>query len=250
MTLGKVIRGLDLDSVSIDELRTLLAEHGVLILREQPVDDMRFLAFLRRFGEMMFTEGETPVPGYPDLNVVSNVGRTTPPKSTFHVDTTYVPNPPTYTALRAVCVPEAGGSTLFSDQYAAYETLPADRKADLAGRTMTHRVTGVASDTDSSAEHPLFAVHPVSGRTALALTAPARCVAISGMSPDDARQTIRYLFEHSTRSDNVLRHTWAPDDLVMWDNRCVMHRADHSGVVGNRVMHRGMIANMEIVSVL
>lgn len=250
MTLGTEIRGLDLDSVSVDELRTQLAEYGVLVLREQPVDDERFLAFLRRFGDMMFTEGETPVPGFPDLNVVSNVGRTTPPKSTFHVDTTYVPNPPAYTALRAVCVPTAGGSTQFSDQYAAYDTLPAAMKEDLAGRTVTHRVTGVASDTDSSAEHPLFAVHPVSGRTALALSAPARCVAISGMNSEDARETIRYLFEHSTHPDNVMNHAWAPGDLVMWDNRCVMHRADHSGVVGNRVMHRGMVANADNASVM
>lgn len=250
MTLGMEIRHLDLDSASIDTLRTLLAENGVLILREQPCDDRRFLAFLRRFGNLMFTEGETPVPGYPDLNIISNVGRTTPPKSTFHVDTTYVPNPPAYTALRAVSVPEVGGSTLFSDQYAAYETLPAAMKANLAGRTVTHRVTGVASDTDSSAEHPLFAVHPVSGRTALALSAPARCVAISGMNSDEARETIHHLFEHSTRAGNVLRHAWAPDDVVMWDNRCVMHRADHSGVIGNRVMHRAMVANAETVSVM
>lgn len=250
MTLGIEIDELDLSSTETEELRTLLAEHGVLILRRQPLDDAGFLAFLRRFGEMMFTEGETPVPGFPDLNVISNVGRTTPPKSTFHVDTTYVPNPPAYTALRAVEVPEAGGSTLFSDQYAAYDTLPADRKADLAGRTVTHRVTGVASDTDSCAEHPLFAVHPVTGRTALALSAPARCVAISGMSTEEAQETVRYLFEHSTRETNVLRHAWAPEDVVMWDNRCVMHKADHSGVVGNRVMHRGMVANGESPSVM
>lgn len=250
MTLGIEIDELDLSSTETGELRALLAEHGVLILRRQPLDDAGFLAFLRRFGEMMFTEGETPVPGFPDLNVISNVGRTTPPKSTFHVDTTYVPNPPAYTALRAVEVPETGGSTLFSDQYAAYDTLPADRKADLAGRTVTHRVTGVASDTDSSAEHPLFAVHPVTGRTALALSAPARCVAISGMSTEEAQETVRYLFEHSTRETNVLRHAWAPEDVVMWDNRCVMHKADHSGVVGNRVMHRGMVANGESPSVM
>ncbi|MCJ0891568.1 TauD/TfdA family dioxygenase [Rhodococcus sp. ARC_M12] len=250
MTLGIEIDDLDVGSAAVDELRMLLAEHGVLILRRQSVDDEHFLAFLRRFGDMMFTEGETPVPGFPDLNVISNVGRTTPPKSTFHVDTTYVPNPPAYTALRAVEVPRAGGSTLFSDQYAAYDTLPDDRKAHLAGRMVTHRVTGVASDTDSSAEHPLFAVHPVSGRTALALSAPARCVAISGMSADEAQETIRYLFEHSTHEDNLLRHSWAPDDVVMWDNRCVMHRADHSAVVGNRVMHRGMVAVEESTSVM
>ena len=123
-------------------------------------------------------------------------------------------------------------------------------KIELAGRTVTHRVSGVASDTDSSAEHPLFAVHPVSGRTALALSAPARCVAISGMNSEDASATIEYLFEHSTRADNVLQHAWAPGDLVMWDNRCVMHRADHSGVVGDRVMHRGMVANTVPLSVM
>ncbi|MFI8567087.1 TauD/TfdA dioxygenase family protein [Rhodococcus sp. NPDC078407] len=250
MTLGKEIRGLDPNSVSVDYLRTQLAEHGVVILREQEIDDQQFLDFLRRFGDLMFTEGETPVPGFSDLNVVSNVGRTTPPKSTFHVDTTYVPNPPAYTALRAVCVPTAGGSTQFSDQYTAYETLPSAVKENLAGRTVTHRVTGVASDTDSSADHPLFAVHPISGRTALALSAPARCVAISGMDSAEAHDTIQYLFEHSTRAENVMQHAWAPGDLVMWDNRCVMHRADHSGVVGNRVMHRGMVANTNAPSVM
>jgi taurine dioxygenase len=63
------------------------------------------------------------------------------------------------------------------------------------------------------------------------------------MTEDEARDTVRYLVEHSTREDNLLRHSWSPDDMVMWDNRCVMHRADHSGVVGNRVMHRGMVAS-------
>ena len=66
------------------------------------VDDEGFLRFLRSFGDLQFTEGETPVPGVDELNVISNVGRTTPPRSTFHTDTSYVRNPPAYTALRAV----------------------------------------------------------------------------------------------------------------------------------------------------
>jgi taurine dioxygenase len=56
---------------------------------------------------------------------------------------------------------------------------------------------------------------------------------------------VRYLFEHSTRPDNVYAHAWAPGDVVMWDNRCVMHKADHDGVVGDRTMHRGMVADRE-----
>lgn len=241
--VGVRLTGVDLTTIDVAELQTLLAEHGMLVAADQRLDDAEFLAFLRSFGELMFTEGETPVPDFPDLNVISNVGRTSPPKSVFHVDTTYVPHPPAYTALRAVEVPEVGGQTLFSNQYAAYDTLPADVRSNLAGRTVTHRVTGVASDTDSSAEHPLFLEHPISGRTALFLSATSRCVAISGMPEQQARETVSYLVEHSTRAENVLRHAWSPGDVVMWDNRVVMHRADHDGVVGDRIMHRGMVAS-------
>lgn len=228
----------------VPELRRLLAEHGVLVLPGQELDDDGFLAFLRAFGPLAFTAGETQVPGYPDLNVISNVGRETPPRSNFHVDTSYVRRPPAYTALRAVQVPARGGETVFSDQYRAFETLPDDVRADLAGRTITHVVTGVevGEDDETAAEHPVFRPHPLSGRTALYLTTAARCAAISGVEPDRAAETVRFLLAHSTREDNLLRHAWAPGDLVMWDNGCVMHKADHSGVSGDRVMHRGMVA--------
>lgn len=128
----------------------------------------------------MFTTGETPVPGFDDLNVISNVGRTTPPRSTFHVDTSYVRIPPAYTALRAVEVPESGGQTLFSNQYRAYDTLPEDMRLDLADRTVEHVVTGLdlGDDDETSAVHPLFRVHPVTGRTALFLTTPKRCASV------------------------------------------------------------------------
>ena len=122
---------------------------GVLVIRGQPnrnVDDRAFIRFLRSLGELMFTVGETPVPGFGDLNVVTNVGRTTPPRSVFHTDTSYVRRPPAYTALRAVSVPTRGGATLFSNQYVAYETLPAQLRAELAGRTVRHVATGVTLD--------------------------------------------------------------------------------------------------------
>jgi taurine dioxygenase len=74
------------------------------------------------------------------------------------------------------------------------------------------------------------------------VTAPARCVAVSGMSAAESAEVVRELFDHSTREDNTVRHAWSPGDVVMWDNACVLHKADHSGVVGDRVMHRGMVA--------
>ena len=222
----------------------LLAEHGVVVLPGQHADDTDFLAFLRRFGELTFTTGETPVEGFPDLNVVSNVGRTTPPRSTFHVDTSYVARPPAYTALRAVTVPPSGGETLFTNQYRAHDTLPDEVRELLAGRTVRHVVTGLdlGPDEETEAEHPVFRPHPVSGRTALYLSTPQRCVAVSGMTDEQAQETIALLHAHSTREDNVLRHAWSPGDVVMWDNGCVLHRADHDGVDGDRVLHRGMVA--------
>jgi taurine dioxygenase len=251
--VGASVRGLAVADVGTAEVRRmveLLAEHGVLVLPDQSVGDDVFLAFLRRFGAPVFTPGETPVPGFPDLNVVSNVGRTTPPRSTFHVDTSYVARPPAYTALRAVAIPEAGGATQFTNQYRAYETLPTEWRERLAGRTVRHVVTGVAPEDaggETEAVHPVLRRHPVSGRVALYLSTPARCVAVSGMSEEETRETVEYLFAHSTREDNVLRHAWAPGDVVIWDNACVLHRADHAGVVGDRVMHRGMVAGTEPV---
>lgn len=235
----------------VRQLRRLLARHGVLVLPGQVIGDAAFLRFLRSFGETVFTVGETPVPGFPDLNIVSNVGRSRPPRSTFHTDTSYVRNPPSYTALRAVRVPEHGGHTLFTDQYAAYATLPPEVRHRLTGCTITHVVTGLepGPEQETQAEHPVFLRHPLSGRTALYLSAPQRCAAVSGMSPRQGAETVGFLFRHSTRDDNVYRHEWSQGDVVMWDNRCVLHRADHRGVIGGRVMHRGMVVDREPLTV-
>ncbi|MHA6783051.1 TauD/TfdA dioxygenase family protein [Pseudonocardia saturnea] len=230
-------------AADVPRLRELLAEHGVAV-RGQDLDDAAFVAFLAGFGELVFTPGETPVPGFPDLNVVTNVGRATPPRSVFHVDTSYVRRPPAYTALRAVDIPERGGETLFTNQYRAYDTLPDDVRATLDGRTITHRVSGVdpGEGHETEAEHPVFRRHPVSERTSLFLSTPERCVAVSGMDATRSTEMIEYLYRHSTADANTHRHTWSPGDVVMWDNGCVLHRADHDGVVGDRTMHRGTVA--------
>lgn len=254
LPLGVEVTGLRLVDVLDDEaatvdlvqgLRALLAEHGVALMREQWIDDERFTMFLRAFGDLAFTEGETPVEGHPDLNLVSNVGRATPPRSVFHVDSSYLADPPAYTALRAVVVPEQGGQTLFTDQYAAYDTLDEDLKSLLDGRGVRHVATGVpaAGTQQREAWHPALRAHPLSGRTSLYLSTPERCVEVEGLSPKTGRDLIGLLYEHSTAEHNILRHAWAPGDVVMWDNACVLHKADHSGVVGDRVMHRGMVAD-------
>ena len=133
---------------------------------------------------------------------------------------------------------------MFSNQYTAYDTLPEPLRTRLAGRSITHVVTGLdlGPDDETSAEHPIFAVHPLTGRTSLYMSTPARSESISGMSAAETEDVVAQLYAHSTAEDNVYRHQWKPRDVVMWDNRCVMHRADHDGVIGDRVMHRGMVA--------
>ena len=235
----------DIDTDAIATLRTLLAEHGVLVLPGQAIDDVEFLEFLNKFGDLTFTPGETPVPDFPDLNVISNVGRSTPPRSVFHTDTSYVGHPPEYTALRAVEIPAHGGETLFTNQYQAYERLSPELKEQLVGRSVNHVMTGLdlPDDAETAAMHPIFLQHPISGRTALYLSTPERCVGLSGMQSADAKEMIESLYRHSTTEDNTFRHAWSAGDVVMWDNRCVLHRADHAVVVGDRVMHRGMVTD-------
>jgi taurine dioxygenase len=246
LPFGVEVNGIKITNVNdqaVDQLKSLLAHHGFVVLRQQTVDDADFVGFLKRLGALTFTVGETPVSHQPLLNIVTNVGRTQPPRSVFHTDTSYVAQPPAFTALRAVTIPAVGGETLFSDQYRAYDTLPSRVKAQLAAATVLHVVSGLslAPDQPRQSWHPLFRRHPIADRLALFLSTPERCQAISGIETSLGARLIRLLYRHSIRPQRLYRHQWQPDDIVIWDNRCTMHRADHSQVVGDRVLHRGLV---------
>ncbi len=254
---GISVQGFDItqpSTASISQLKQWLGWRGVAVLKgvfarfgraDQTARDAAFVDFLKQLGPLTFTDGETPVPHQRMLNCVSNVGRSTPPKSVFHTDTSYVPCPPAYTALRAVALPAAGGDTVFSNQFLAYDTLPASVRQRLAGVQVLHQVSGLPADTlaDTSTQtwHPLFKVHPITGRTALFLSTPQRCQAMTGFTRPQAERIIALLYRHSIRSYRTLHHCWQTDDLLIWDNRCTMHRGDHAQVVGDRVFHRGMV---------
>ncbi len=237
----------DIGLSEIEHLRNVLAANVVLVLRDQMIDDLCFQAFLERLAPLTFTVGEQRVSDKLELNVVSNIGRRTPPRSVFHSDTSYVRRPPSFTALRAVMLPEQGGETLFSNQYDAYDRLDESLKSTLRHARVKHVVTGLEleDEAESACWHPLFRRHPISGRTALYLSTPERCVAIAGADVADPAGLIEELYEHSLRPDHLYVHRWRPGDVVIWDNRCAMHRADHSAVVGNRVLHRGMCEGEE-----
>lgn len=241
---GTEVFDIDVGSISVEQaasVRELIGRARVAVFREQLIDDAGLLRFLRALGEITFTEGETPLDGAPGLNEVSNVGRKTPPRSVFHTDTSYVARPPAFTALRAVCLPTHVGATLFSDQVAALETLPKRCRSPLQGCSVRHRVTGLDGRSEEIS-HPLFTRHPVTGEAALYLSTPERCVALSGFDDAIGARIIRMLYRHSIRPSRLYQHAWQQGDVLVWDNRVTMHRADHHEVVGDRVLHRGMVA--------
>ena len=238
------LRLADVDAAVAARLRGLLADRGVLVLPGQDADDAAFLAFLRAFGALAFTVGETPVPGFADLNVVSNVGRATPPRSgSTSTPATCVGRPRTRRCGPCAC-PSAAGRRCSATSTGRTTPCPPTCGNGCAGApSATSRPgCGSATDDEASAEHPVFRPHPLSGRTALYISTQKRCAAISGLEQAEAEEAVAFLIAHSTREDNLYRHRWTPGDVVMWDNGCVLHKADHDGVDGDRVMHRGMVA--------
>lgn len=231
-----------LDRLDPEAVRDAMGRAGVAVIAGAHVSDDAFVAFLEALGPMTFTDGETPLVGQPKLNVVSNVGRDRPPRSVFHTDTSYVARPPALTALKAEAIPQAGGETVFTNQFDAYDRLDPGLRDRLAGATVLHRVTGVETAGETETWHPLFRRHPVGGRTALFVSTPERCVALRLADGTREDGLVAALYAHSTDPAHEWRHRWGPGDVVVWDNRCTLHRADHSAVVGDRVLHRGMVA--------
>lgn len=240
---GAEVTGIDCADPLIDHaaLAQQIASARVAVFRGQRCDDQQFVRFLSGFGPLIFTNGETPVTHAPMLNIVSNVGRDRPPVSQFHTDSSYFSAPPSFTALRPVLLPQLGGATLFCDQVKAATSLPPRLAACLAGRMVLHRCSGL-DGIDDEQWHPLFRQHPLTGETALYLSTPARCVAIEGVEPEAAGRIVALLYRRSFSAANVYRHNWRAGDILIWDNRVTMHRADHSAVSGPRTLHRGMVA--------
>ena len=206
-----------------------------------------FLRFLRSFGPTMFTVGETPVPGHPELNVVSNVGRAEPPRSTFHTDTSYVRKPPAFTALTGGRGAGPWRTDVVHQPIRSRTTrCPSTSVASCRGAAITHVVTGLqlgpdAGDIGRSSDlrrSPDVRAHLSLPVDSAALRPDQRHVAGTG------RRNRRIPVRRTPPGPTTCTGTpGRPGDVVMWDNRCVLHRADHAGVLGERVMHRGMVAD-------
>ena len=243
--LGARVQGLDVRQVSdvqMQALNRLFSQHHVLVFPGQDLTPDEQIAFASRWGELV-AHPYASMPDYPNIIELKNRGKKKDVNQHWHSDMTFNPEPPKLTMLYALEAPEYGGETAFSNQVLAYEELSPGLKAVLDNTRALHTAEGLATlyGEDSSqaprAEHPVVRTHDESGLRALYV-----CRAFTrqfvGWSRTDSKALLEHLFEHSIRPEYQARHQWRPGDLVMWDNRCLLHYAVHDHGDEPRLIHR------------
>ena len=266
--LGAEVSGADLrrvDDALFERLHRAWIDHQVLLFRDQVLSDDELVAFSRRFGVLdhapIQETGRRFVEGYPEIYVVSNVlggdgkpiGSLGAGEAVWHTDMSYLEQPPKASMLYALEVPPTGGNTAFVDMYAPVDALPDDLRRAVTGRQVKHDGTynsggyvraGVTATDDPIAApgmlHPVICTHPESGRPCLYL-GRRRNAYLPGLSLDESEALLNAIWAIVDRPDFVWTHRWRVGDLVLWDNRCTMHRRDPFDAAQRRVMHRTQV---------
>lgn len=260
--VGAEIRGVDirqpLAQADIGVITKAWYDHLVVIIREQPMSPLELMAFARTFGELEYTGSnlvkklyqggagldESDLP--PEIGVISNIIINDKPigglgagEAAWHTDSSYVDVPTAGSFLHAIEIPPVGGATYFLNMYDAYEALPAPLKREIVDRKIRHAATHSSDGkprkgfeapiTDVTnlpgSEHPIIRTHPNTGRKALFLGRRLNAY-IVGCSVAESEELLDALWAHTTNDEFVYRHDWRVGDLVVWDNRCTMHRRD------------------------
>ncbi|MBW9054582.1 TauD/TfdA dioxygenase family protein [Rhizobium mesosinicum] len=251
------------DARDIEELRRYWLQYGVLRFKRTQITDADQVAFSRHFGEFVIhpkqlQEGGHPT--HPEILVISNTTKDGKPtgamgnsEATWHTDTWFYEKPPAGAILRAIKVPPSGGDTYFLSTYMAYETLPASLKSLVDGRQIyfqnVYDKTGKLrlGKTEPKSKdfrewggmvHPLVRTHGETGRKALYLGGTSDGAWIVGMPLDESNALLAELWDHTTRDQEVFVQRWEEGDIMMWDNRCTMHRRDSFDPASIRIMHR------------
>ena len=248
--IGADIAGVDLAHLTDDQFKVIYdawMDHLVLRFRGQDLTKEELLAFSRRFGELdkapINVKGEPWIPGYPYLAVMSNIveegkllGSLGYGEAVWHTDMSYNEVTPTGALLYALEVTKTGGETGFLNMYHAYETLPADLKAAIDGKQIKHDASrnsagelrkGYEDVTDPrkavGAVHPIVVRHPATQRRALFLGRRPLSY-IVGLPLEESEALLDRLWAHATQEQHAWFQRWNVGDLMMWDNRCAMHK--------------------------
>ena len=266
--LGAEVSGIDLSrpvaAETFAEIRKAWLDHLVLRFRGQTLSDPQLMAFSELFGELD-PPGPNPygkpfLPEHPEMNVISNIKMEGAPigglgdgEAIWHADMTYVESPPMAAILHALEVPPSGGDTYWANMYSAYEKLPENLKKSIEGRKANHDATynsagvmrkGYQEVTDPrkapGAQHALIRTHPETGRPCLFL-GRRRNSCIVGMELDESEALLDQLWTHATQAQFTFRQQWRVGDVLIWDNRCTLHRRDSFDPNARRLMHRTQI---------
>jgi len=265
--LGAEVRAGDLQTLDdIDFARVVKAwyDHSVVLFRDQRLSDHDLIAFSRRFGDLDFApiqeNGRRFVDGMPEIYIVSNVkvngaaiGSLGDGEAVWHTDMSYLDIPPKASMLYSLEIPPRGGNTSFCSMYAIYEVLPAALKVRVDGLKIKHDGTynsggyvrqGLTPTDDPrtspGALHPLVCTHPHTGRRMLYL-GRRRNAYIAGVDLAASEALLDELWSYVARPEFVWEHVWRVGDLVLWDNRCTMHRRDAFDPNARRIMHRTQV---------
>jgi len=228
------------------EIYQAFLQYGVLLFRGQDITREQHIEFSRRFGELDRHDAlpRDRHPKYPELLMVTNEpkpdGSPSDTKYTgrqWHSDMSFTTAPSLGSLLRCFAVPDVGGDTLFANMYLAYDALSDGMKRLIAGLhgihlSGTRRIANSESGIPRADEQrrlnppvaqPVVRVHPETGRKALYIGEKVK--RFDGMTEEESRPLIDYLVRHATRPEFVYRHQWRPNDILAWDNRCMMHQA-------------------------
>lgn len=266
--LGADIAGLDLsqpiDDATFGAVYKAWNDHLVLRFRGQTLDDDRLVEFSRRFGELdMAPIGAKDGPlarHRPEIAVISNIvvdgkaiGGLGNSELVWHQDMSYNDLPPKASLLYGIETPKAGGETFFYNLYKAYETLPASLKARIQGLSAKHDATRNSSgqlrqgfaERYANAErpgaiHPLVVRHPETGRASLYLGRRPNAWVV-GLADADSDKLLDELWGHVGNGPFKWAQEWQQGDLVIWDNRCTLHRRNQLDAALRRLMHRTQV---------
>ena len=263
--IGAEIEGLDLrqelDEAAFQEVRAAWHERGILLFRGQSLDEDEELRFASRFGPIAPLVTRHDVKFKPGVMLVSNIrengkeiGVLPDGEMYFHSDQCYAEKPLAATLLFAIEIPKIGGNTLFSNQYAAYETLPEEVKRRIAGlkamnvydygSNATIRKGSLRAQAERGEvpcfAHPIVRTHPETGRKALFLNRLMTDYVV-GMGPAESDALLGYLFEHQEDRRFVYEHRWRVGDLMMWDNRCTLHARTDFPTTERRLLRRVIV---------
>jgi taurine dioxygenase len=245
---GARVTGVDLSRpISPGDLETICAawlEYLVLVFPGQTLDPLSLVAFTRNFGELddYATQPFNRHAEIKEVFVLTNKRTSGKPSPTYnsgqnwHTDLSYTLRPAKGTSVYCVEKPSVGGDTMFANMYLAYERLSPKMREFLDGLECVHdasliegldkRGPEVANEfrrLNPPVVHPAVRVHPESGRKALYVNERVRN--FLGLSEAESRPIVKFLCEHSVQPRLTYRHYWSVGDLVMWDNRCLVHLA-------------------------